>query len=46
MSKYNVSQDKAWIDNVCDRFRTQGTKLGELGNILPDDVKEIILKSY
>ncbi|KAK8790893.1 hypothetical protein WA158_005524 [Blastocystis sp. Blastoise] len=46
ISKYSCSQDKAWIDRVCERFTEQGVKLGELGNILPENVKQIILDSY
>ncbi|KAK8808612.1 hypothetical protein WA158_008513 [Blastocystis sp. Blastoise] len=46
ISEYNVSQDKAWIQDVKEKFTKGGVKLGEHQDILPEDVEKIILASY
>lgn len=46
ISQYDCSQDKAWIDDCCAKLAASGAKFGENADILPEDVKNIILASY
>lgn len=46
ISQYNCSQDKAWIDDCCAKLASTGAKFGEDADILPEDVKKIVLASY
>lgn len=46
ISQYGCSQDKAWIDDCVAKLAKSGAKFGENADILPEDVKTIILQSY
>ena len=46
ISHYNCSQDKAWIDECCAKLAGYNAKFGENADILPEEVKQIILDSY
>lgn len=46
ISQYSCSQDKAWIDDLVKKLTSINAKFGENADILPEDVRNIILASY